>query len=245
MSYKKVLEAHNISEEEVKKWAKEHYSQFASNMPLMISMFFNERGIDVQPEEIFPSIKARRYTLQKVKTIPNGVRCAIEVLVVKKVSEREYTACSECWSKVGEDNKCSKHGEIKPRVAKSAKFIAGDETGDVVVNFTPWTYPSIADSKIEGQTLKLAGIYKVDAVYGSEFSVLEIIDGSSISAADDSKSKVLEVEAAKIKKLLDDFEEISEPELKAYCKTNKLKSTPQQILDHLGLEIKDGKLTKP
>jgi len=248
MSYKQILESRGIKEEEIKKWAKENYPQFAANIPLMLSLYLDEKGISVEAREIFPSLK-RKSTIVKVGDIPNGSRVGAQLVIAKHVSDQEYTACSECWSKVNEDNECKKHGKVAPRIAKSAKFIAGDETGDTIINITPWVMNELKGKDLIGKVLNVEGILTVSERFGPEFSVVtaEFASAAKESSEEESVSETLKVEASRIKGLIEEFGEITEKELKAYIKHNKLQSDAKQIMEFLGLSVRsDGKIvSKP
>jgi len=254
MSYKKILEAHGIKEEELNKWAEEHYPKFIANKPLMMSLFFDARGIDIAAKDLFPSAK-QSAPKSKVKDLIDGQSAMIEVVIAKKLgNDREYAACPKCSKKLGDDNRCIRHGIVKPVIARSAKYIVGDDTGDVIINLTPWVMKDLNGEAIEGQTLSLIGTHKIDAKYGAEFAVREVRkpddeDADKEEAVEETKapkkvSETLKIESARVQKLLDEFGEMTEPELKAYVKQNKLKSTPQEIMEFLGLKSDNGKLIK-
>lgn len=143
-----LLKRYGISEEEVRRWAREKYPYFADNLLLMTLLYLKEVK-DIEP---------LAYTPRKVVNLKPGERAELNVLIALKLSENRYRACPECYTKVDERNGeyyCPRHGiTVEPIEVCWRRYIAGDDTGTIIIAIPP----RIRDEIKLGSTYCIRGI---------------------------------------------------------------------------------------
>jgi len=116
-----------ISKEDLEKWAKENFPQYAHNTELMKYAWMNAQGMPVAlPTE----------PIKIVDLVPN-IRATLKVLIAAQVSVRKYKGCPIHLSKLNEDGICPKCGNEAGVEMVWREYIAGDDTGTISLSVAP------------------------------------------------------------------------------------------------------------
>lgn len=148
MSY--YIEKYGLKKEEVEAWGREHYPEFAGNLNLIAQLYLS-KVLGITPK---PPVPREKVVL--VKSVHDGDRAVIRVLVTAKVAERSYTGCPHCRRKI-EGNVCPGCGVVTPIEYKWLVYLAGDTSGEIIISFPPGV--DVPDDLI-GKVMLLDGTYK-------------------------------------------------------------------------------------
>jgi len=201
LDWKKLLKQHGFTESQVREWAERKYPMFANNISLMAFLFLQEKGISLQPRIVGV------YQAKKVSDLVAGDRAEIQVLVGAKLGEVHYFGCPECYTKVEEREnryycpKCDKYVEANEYVFR--RYIAGDETGNVIVVIPPY---------VEGE-LNIGKLYKLRGRMqdNGEFSIREFEEVElPTPSVEEEREEVIEVKVPVREKEESEEEEIEE-----------------------------------
>ncbi len=154
MSY--YIEKYGLNKQEVEAWGREHYPEFAGNLNLIAQLYLT-KVLGITPKPPVP-----REKVVPVRSVHEGDRTVIRVLVTAKVAERSYTGCPHCRRKIN-GNVCPGCGVVTPIEYKWLVYLAGDTSGEIIVSFPPGV--DVPDDLI-GRVMWLDGSYK-----GGEFLV--------------------------------------------------------------------------
>ena len=155
----------DITLEEVQKWGSTIYPQHAKNNNIIARLYLRSKGIFINV-----SSGAKINTLGKDWT-------TLDVLVASKLDPQKYTGCPKCnksikEAKVEEDAECPKCGLVEAATISWPRYIAGDDTGEIILKFGP----TIADNDdYTGSFLKIRG--KVNEYKGNITFDVNRIDG--------------------------------------------------------------------
>jgi len=152
------IKKYGLNREEVIKWGETHYPEFAKNLALIAQLYLIKvKG--VQPK---PPIRADKIT--KIAALKEGDRAVIKVVATMLIGEREYLGCPTCKKRVTPNNNCPNCGIVNPKEYKWVTYNAGDDTGEVILNFPPGVSEELPD--LTGKVLLVIGRYR-----GGEFIV--------------------------------------------------------------------------
>lgn len=240
----KLLKRYSLSKKVVKKWAAKKFPKYKDNLRMMISMYLQEtEGLKLDPFEL-GMVTAKEHV--PVSDLEYNVFSQIVVLVASKISEFEYNACSECNKKVGDDNECETHGEVSTNLVAWKKYIAGDETGDLIFTLPPTTTYGgemvNLEFRAEGSLREDRGEFLVRHLTpitdeDEEESESEVEEEED--EAEDVESDEKELEA--VTQFVDIYGGAPIGTLKAWHKSKKMKTPVKILIKAAKLKLKDGK----
>ena len=146
LDWKRLLEQHGFTEAQVRQWAGRKYPMFANNIVLMTYLFLREHGVEIRPRVVGV------YQPKKVSELEIGDRAELQLLVAAKIGEVRYFGCPECYTKVEDRDgrfwcsKCSSY--VEPVEYSFKRYIAGDETGTVIVVIPPYVSGELEAGKM-------------------------------------------------------------------------------------------------
>ena len=137
-SVKALLDKNGVTVDEVVTYGRTKYPQYLSNLRIIALTYLNT----------VKGIKAEVAQTVKVKDLELDKNCTIRVLLASKTGEVSYVGCPECLkgaadTEEGMDITCEKCSvEVKAVKHYWTRYLAGDDTADVIVSFAPRVRPT-------------------------------------------------------------------------------------------------------
>lgn len=121
------MKTKEITDKELKAWGIKKFPDFSNNLELMKVIWEKEQGIKTDMVGI-------GYNSAKVKDIKTGDFVELSVLVADMIVERKYIGCGVCRRKAKDVNKSCICGNAEYISYTWKNYVAGDNTGNVVLN---------------------------------------------------------------------------------------------------------------
>lgn len=152
MSWVEKLREYGVTIDEVKSWAAENYPEYSANIELMAKLYLAiKKGIRVAKPKIVGEFK-------KVSDLTVAEVSRIKVVVIQKVDLRRYAGCPKCYRKLNAAPDsvvdCPYCGTVKVAALAWSLFLAGDDTGEIILAFPP----SVGDNPREGEVIAVEGV---------------------------------------------------------------------------------------
>jgi uncharacterized C2H2 Zn-finger protein len=145
------LKEFNVSDEEFNKFC-EKYPDYAKNKELLAKLYLaTVKGVKVASRPITGEFK-------KVSDLVVGEISRLKVLVIQEADRRQYIGCPKCLRKLQASAnsivECSVDGAVKATVLEWISILAGDDTGEVVLDFPP----SVGIIPKDGESIAVEGV---------------------------------------------------------------------------------------
>jgi len=159
------IRKYGLNKAEVEEWGKKHYPEFAKNLALIAQLYL------IKVKGIKPKPPIRADKIKKVATLQEGERAIIKVVVTLLVGERAYLGCPICKKRVSDSNMCPNCGVVEPKEYKWVTYHAGDDTGEVILNFPPGVSEDLRD--LTGAIILAVGRYRAGEFIVENYDILE------------------------------------------------------------------------
>jgi len=240
MKAEELIKKYSLDKKKIESWGKEKYPLFQNNLRLItLAYLTQELGISIDAFELGFE---RHLEVTPVKDLQKDVFSEIRVLIASKISDFEYLACPECNKKIDDSNSCPVHGKVKAEIATWRKYIAGDETGDVVLTFPP----RLKEERVLGRVVVVRGTLRSgrDEFVCRTVRVVEEVPQKDRKEGKDKETEVLEISSEELetfKKFVQVYGGVPKKQLKAWHDAKGLESSLEQLIKAAQLQYKDGK----
>lgn len=205
---KSIFEKYGISRQEVLEWGMKHYPQFTNENILAQLYLRHVKKVNLDPNDV--ALMTGKEV--DVEDLQPGEWCIIQVVVGAKVRSNSYRGCPECYKRVDDNNMCPKCGLVTPVDLFWDTYVAGDNTGDVMVSFPP----RIANEyrNLEGTILKIRGFLNDQGEFIAQN--IEVVKEPPKSLEEKKEQTVVEKEVEALRNVLLNFPEVSYEDLKTW-----------------------------
>ena len=226
-----------VNKEDVKAWAEKNYPAFLSAESVMVQLYLNEvRGVLVEPTDV--QVVTGEAT--EVADLEEGTWCVIEVAVGRKIRETQYMGCPICYKSISKDGpqECGTHGAVESVAHSWARYIAGDNSGEIVVSTPPRFSKQYKD--LMGSIIKARGVLNdqgefnlntINIIGGKtqETLVVEARAGAPAVLKEKAGEFVNEAEVGKFQQMLEALPSMALEDLEKWHSYNKI-ATPLNLL---------------
>lgn len=236
-----LFKKYNLNKEEVSKWAKEHYPNVANVDPisevllnLMAQLYVREvMGTEVQPSDV----ETITGPISNASDLTEGEWANIQVAVGVKIRETTYMGCPICYKSLPKEGppNCEKDGPVEPAVHTWSRYIAADNSGEVMVSIPPRLSKEYKD--LMGSVIKARGSLNEQG----EFNIqsLNILTGmipEAVPLKEKAQEFVDQAEVQTFTNMLQTFPSMTREDLERWHTFQKVKTPLPILLSKSGAE---------
>lgn len=243
-----IYEKYGVTREEVMAWAQKHpeYRAFLNSGQTLLTIYLSEaRGtlVDVADVQTVTGTKV------DVKDIKEGESVVVEVIVGRKLRETSYMGCPTCYKSIPKEGppECPNHGEVTPVSHTFSRYVAADNSGEMILSFGPRLTASGEDYM--GKIVRVRGTLNDQGEFN--ISMLNVIGGKGfkgvVSTEEGMEEKATELvnkaELEKFNTMLRTFPSMAKEDVERWHKEWNIKTPLSLLLYQSGAEEfeEDGK----
>lgn len=239
-----LFKKYNLKKEKVTSWAKEHYPSVASGegladplLNLMAQLYIREvMGELVEPTDI----ETITGSIVRVADVKEGDWCNIQVAVGRKIRETTYMGCPICFRSLPKEgpSECKVDGPVEPKAHTWARYIAADNSGEIMVSLPPRSTVEYPD--LMGHIVKARGVLNDQGEFNMQS--INVLAGASAGSKESvvleekAKEFVDEVEVQMFTNMLKTFPSMSQEDLNKWHAFQKVKTPLSVLLAKSGAE---------
>lgn len=223
-----IFEKHGITKKEVLEWGTRIYPQF-TNENILAQLYLKQvKKLTLDPREV-ELMTGKEVDVEDLTT---GDWCIIDIIVGTKIRENSYLGCPNCSKKVAEDKICRSCGPVIPVTLFWTSYVAGDNTGDVMLSVPPRISNDYRD--LEGIMMKARGVLGDQG----EFMVqnMEMLKEPPKELEEKKAEDTGDMEVAALKNVLTNFPVATYEDLKTWHRQRNLTTDLDMLIIQVGAE---------
>jgi len=152
INYEMLKEKYKVTDKEIEDYITSHKLNVANNPNLRLIVYLSSKGITSFEEPQSSLYKKVSELTKKEEQSPSFKGENVRLNVVAKLKETAYIGCPYCWKRLADatledegeekicrNEKCKYYGkEVTATLHYSTRYLAGDETGEVVIQVPPF-----------------------------------------------------------------------------------------------------------